>query len=165
MMLVTETYPVTHPLNIESDKEISNEHLARIIANLMGSTESMVFDSSKPQGQPRRCPDLSKAKMAIGFEAEVSLEEGLKETVEWYLGRKNKTRIASERSVAQAYHHHFFPLLYNRTGARARGVFETPGRGVSFHIPPILSLQESMQHCHTIRGRANRERVKNPYFL
>jgi len=102
MMLVTEKYPVADPVNIGSGEEISIGHLARIIAYRMGSTESMVFDSSKPQGQPRRCPDLSKAKMAIGFEAEVSLEEGLKETVEWYLGRKNKTRIASERSIAQA---------------------------------------------------------------
>ena len=55
-----------------------------MIANFTGFSGKIVWDSTKPDGQPRRCLDTSKAKTILGFEAEVDFKEGLKRTIEWY---------------------------------------------------------------------------------
>jgi len=81
---VCEKYAVADPLNIGSDDEISIADLARLIIELSGQNMTLEFDTSKPDGQPRRTPDTAKALEKIGFRAEVPLREGLKKSIEWY---------------------------------------------------------------------------------
>lgn len=73
------------PINIGTGKEIKICDLVEEIAAQMGFEGEIVYDSNKPDGQPRRCLDVSKAKEALGFEAQTDLQEGLKETIEWFL--------------------------------------------------------------------------------
>ena len=72
------------PVNIGTNSEISIRELAHKISDLMGYGGNIYFNSSYPDGQPRRCLDTSKAKNMFGFEAQVSLDEGLKRTIEWF---------------------------------------------------------------------------------
>lgn len=81
---VAEKHPKADPLNIGADDEISVRDLAALIARLAGSPAKLVFDPSKPSGQPRRHCDVAKAKKAIGFTARVALPEGLAKTIAWY---------------------------------------------------------------------------------
>ncbi|HVE13669.1 MAG TPA: NAD-dependent epimerase/dehydratase family protein [Elusimicrobiota bacterium] len=81
---VTERYAECDPLNLGSDEETSIGDLTRMIVELCGSKAALRFDSSAPQGQPRRCCDTTKARSTIGFRAEVPLREGLRRTIEWY---------------------------------------------------------------------------------
>ena len=82
--MAMEDYNSGEPLNIGTGKEISIFDLVYKIADLTGFRGKIEWDSSKPDGQPRRKLDVSKAKEQIGFEAEVDLDEGLKRTIEWY---------------------------------------------------------------------------------
>ena len=77
------------PINIGTGKEIKICDLASEIAEQMGFYGEILYDSSKPDGQPRRCLDTNKAKELLGFEAKTSFQEGLKKTIEWFL-RNNK---------------------------------------------------------------------------
>ena len=77
------------PINIGTGREIKICDLASEIAEQMGFSGEILYDSSKPDGQPRRCLDTSKAKELLGFEAKTSFQEGLKKTIEWFL-RNNK---------------------------------------------------------------------------
>lgn len=72
------------PINIGTGKEIKIIDLAETIADLMGFNGTIFFDSSKPDGQPRRCLDTARAKERLGFEATTDLETGLKSTIEWF---------------------------------------------------------------------------------
>ena len=81
---VIEKYPVPDPINIGTDEEIKIKDLIRLILKLSGKNPQVFFDTSKPTGQPRRNCDTRKAKEEIGFEAKVSLKEGLKKTIDWY---------------------------------------------------------------------------------
>ena len=81
---VCEKYPVADPLNIGSDEEISIGDLAKVLIELSGKDTELQFDTSKPDGQPRRTCDTTKAFEKIGFRAEVPLREGLKKSIEWY---------------------------------------------------------------------------------
>lgn len=84
LLEVVEKYPKADPLNIGADDEISVKDLAELILKLAGSRARLVFDVEKPSGQPRRRCDVTKAKKAIGFQARVSLPEGLAKTIAWY---------------------------------------------------------------------------------
>lgn len=84
LLEVAKKYPKADPLNIGADDEISVKDLAGLILKLAGSRAELVFDPSKPSGQPRRHCDVTKAKKAIGFQARVSLPEGLAKTIAWY---------------------------------------------------------------------------------
>jgi GDP-L-fucose synthase len=84
MILATEKYAVADPLNIGTDEEIKIKDLANLIVKLSGKTIKIIFDSSKPAGQPRRNADITKAKKVVGYKPEISLEEGLKTTIDWY---------------------------------------------------------------------------------
>jgi GDP-L-fucose synthase len=84
LLEVAEKYPKADPLNIGADDEISVKDLAELILKLAGSRAKLLFDASKPSGQPRRRCDVTKAKNALGFQALVALPEGLAKTIEWY---------------------------------------------------------------------------------
>ncbi len=75
---------VTGPLNLGSDEEISIKDLAKLIVELSGIKAEIIFDTSKPDGQPRRACDGTKAKEALQFQAAVPLRDGLRKTIEWY---------------------------------------------------------------------------------
>ena len=77
------------PINIGTGKEIKIKDLVKEIANIMGYKGDIIYDSSKPDGQPRRCLDTSRAKERLGFEAQVGLKEGLQRTINWYMENKN----------------------------------------------------------------------------
>lgn len=79
-----ERYNGAEPVNIGSGMEISIKDLAHLIAKLTGFTGNIVWDATKPNGQPRRCLDTSKAAQYFGFKAATPFEEGLQRTVEWY---------------------------------------------------------------------------------
>jgi GDP-L-fucose synthase len=84
LRLVTEKWEEPDPINIGTGKEILIKDLVELIADLSGFKGRIVWDSSKPDGQPRRCLDVSKAKERLGFVAKVNLETGLRRTIEWY---------------------------------------------------------------------------------
>lgn len=85
----TERYSGPEPVNIGAHREITIRELVSLIAELTGFTGEIRWDSSKPDGQPRRCLDTSRAREYFGFVAETDFREGLRETVDWY----RKTRV------------------------------------------------------------------------
>ena len=92
MMLACEKHAVCDAVNLGMDVETSISELVQGVLNAAGYGDAnLVFDSSKPEGQPRRSASIEKAKATIGFVPQTSLEEGLKETVAWY--RQNKERF------------------------------------------------------------------------
>ncbi|MFZ5933173.1 MAG: GDP-L-fucose synthase family protein [Patescibacteria group bacterium] len=82
--LAVEKYNKEYPVNLGSSYEISIRDLANLIKKLVGYKGKIVFDKSKPDGQPRRKVDISKAKKEFGFEARTTFEEGLRKTINWY---------------------------------------------------------------------------------
>jgi|SRR6266481_3490822 len=89
MMLAVEKYPQADPLNIGSSEEITIKELVRLIVRLSGRNLQLEFDTSKPCGAARRCPDISKARRLIGYHPKVTIEEGLKQTMDWYLQNRD----------------------------------------------------------------------------
>lgn len=85
VILATEKFDIVDPINLGTGEETSIAELASKIADLCEFRGEIVWDRSRPDGQPRRSLDVSKAKSEFGFEAEVSLDEGLQRTVAWYL--------------------------------------------------------------------------------
>jgi GDP-L-fucose synthase len=85
-----ETYAKKDPVNLGNGREITIKELAGLISRLMKFDGKIVWDRSKPDGQPRRCLDVGRAKAELGWSAKVGMEEGLKHTIEWYTkNRKN----------------------------------------------------------------------------
>ncbi len=84
MMLATENYAVADPVNLGSDEEITIRQLIETIVRVSGKSPKIVFDSTKPDGSPRRNSDNTKAKEKIGFVATTKLADGLQKTVAWY---------------------------------------------------------------------------------
>ncbi len=84
ILLAAERYNESEPVNLGSGMEISIKDLMHLIARLMGFGGEIVWDTSKPDGQPRRCLDTSKAERLFGFRAKTPFEEGLRRTVDWY---------------------------------------------------------------------------------
>jgi GDP-L-fucose synthase len=78
-------YNLSDPVNIGSGEEISIKILANKIKTMTGYKGDLVWDSSRPDGQPRRRLDVQKAKELFGFEAKTNLTEGLEKTIKWYL--------------------------------------------------------------------------------
>lgn len=79
-----EKYPVPDPVNIGTDEEVSIADLVRLIIRVSGRKTAVKFDTSKPDGSPRRNSDNTKAKEQVGFTAKISLTEGLQKTLLWY---------------------------------------------------------------------------------
>ncbi|MCX7681742.1 MAG: GDP-L-fucose synthase [Anaerolineae bacterium] len=90
IVLATERYDKPDPVNLGSGAEISIRELVGMIARLTGFTGRIVWDTTKPNGQPRRCLDVSRAKREFGFQAHMDFEEGLRRTIEWYIAERRK---------------------------------------------------------------------------
>jgi GDP-L-fucose synthase len=84
VILATQHYNGDAPVNIGVGKEIRIKDLAELIGRLTGFTGEIEWDASKPDGQPRRALDTTRAQDLFGFRARVRLEEGLRETIDWY---------------------------------------------------------------------------------
>ncbi len=84
ILLATEKYNKPAPVNLGAGKEIIIKELVDLIAELTEYKGKIVWDPSKPDGQPRRCLETSKAEEEFGFEGKTDFKEGLKRTVKWY---------------------------------------------------------------------------------
>ena len=87
--LAAERYDKPDPVNLGAGFEITIRDLATLIADLTGFTGEIVWDTTKPDGQPRRCLDVSRAEREFGFRAKTGFEDGLRATIGWY--REHRT--------------------------------------------------------------------------
>ncbi len=93
ILTATEKYNGAEPVNLGSGFEISIKDLAEMIARLTGFNGKLIWDTSKPNGQPRRGLDVTRAEKTFGWRAQVPFEEGLRRTIEWY--RSSMLKVAS----------------------------------------------------------------------
>ncbi|HEY2588272.1 MAG TPA: GDP-L-fucose synthase [Tepidisphaeraceae bacterium] len=94
LVAAMERYESPEPMNLGSGREISIKDLTHLVAKLVGFQGEVVWDTSKPDGQPRRCLDVTRAKQELGFIAGTTLEGGLRKTIEWY----EKNRAGSKHA-------------------------------------------------------------------
>ncbi|BCA53564.1 GDP-L-fucose synthase [Nitrospira sp. KM1] len=92
ILCAAEVYDDSLPVNLGTGTEITIKDLAVRIAHEIGFAGKIVWDTSKPNGQPRRCLDVTRAKELFGFQARHSLEIGLKKTIEWFMANRHKLR-------------------------------------------------------------------------
>ena len=92
IVLAAEKYDKAEPVNLGTGREITIKDLVALIAQLTDFDGQIVWNTSKPDGQPRRCLDTSRAKREFGFEAKTSFILGLQQTIEWY--RQNLLKLA-----------------------------------------------------------------------
>ena len=85
IVLATEKYNKSEPVNIGAGFEISIKDLVDLIVRLMDYRGEVVWDTSKPDGQPRRMLDTTRAFNEFGFKAKTGFENGLKKTIDWYV--------------------------------------------------------------------------------
>jgi len=90
IVAAAQRYDKPEPVNLGSGMEISIRELAEKIAALTGFRGRLVWDTSKPNGQPRRCLDVSRAEREFGFRARMPFDEGLRATVGWYLSERKR---------------------------------------------------------------------------
>lgn len=95
--LATERYSGTEPVNLGSGHEVSMRELIAVVADLVGFTGDIVWDTTMPNGQPRRCLDTSRALHNFGFSASTDFREGLARTIAWY--RKIGSTVVTDRPV------------------------------------------------------------------
>jgi len=88
IILATENYNKPNPVNIGAGFEIAIKDLVELIAKLTGFKGKIVWDTSKPDGQPRRLLNTSKAEKEFGFKVKIGFEKGLKRTIRWYISIK-----------------------------------------------------------------------------
>lgn len=93
ILLATEYYDGSEPVNLGSGYEISIKDLVQTISRLTGFTGDLIWDTSKPNGQPRRVLDTTRAAQYFGFQAQTNFENGLLKTIEWY--RANRSQRTS----------------------------------------------------------------------
>jgi len=93
IMLATEKYDKDEPVNIGAGFEITIKDLVEKIARLTGFTGKIVWDPTKPDGQPRRCLDTSRAQAEFGFKARTDFDKGLKATIDWYRANKDRMKL------------------------------------------------------------------------
>ena len=113
ILLAAERYNESEPVNLGSGMEISIKDLMHLIARLTGFEGKIVWDTSKPDGQPRRCLDTNKAERLFDFRATTPFEEGLRRTIQWY-----ERAGLREYSTTNA---ETFNVLLAGTGARSAG--------------------------------------------
>jgi GDP-L-fucose synthase len=90
IVLASELYNSSEPVNLGSGNEISIKNLAELIASKTGYQGQLTWDTTKPNGQPRRCLDTSRAWEGFGFKAKITFDEGLKRTIDWYQTNRAK---------------------------------------------------------------------------
>jgi GDP-L-fucose synthase len=95
IVLAMEGYDGGEPVNLGTGEEIAIRDLAQMIAEEVGFSGRMVWDTTKPNGQPRRCLDVSRAQEYFGFRARQDLREGIAKTVAWFLTHRSKDRLAA----------------------------------------------------------------------
>jgi GDP-L-fucose synthase len=94
IVLAAERYDNPEPVNLGSSSEISIRNLVTLIAKLTEFKGEIVWDATKPDGQPRRKLNVERARKEFGFESNVSFEEGLRETIAWYENAQSEVRPA-----------------------------------------------------------------------
>ena len=85
ILLATERYDRSDPVNIGAGFEIAIKDLAELIVEITGFRGRIIWDHTKPDGQPRRMLDTSRAFREFGFKAQTQFHEGLEKTIAWYL--------------------------------------------------------------------------------
>jgi GDP-L-fucose synthase len=95
ILLAAELYDGPDPVNLGSGQEVAIKELAETIARLCGFTGTLRWDSSKPDGQPRRGLDTTRAEKEFGFTAKTSLEDGLRATIAWYRAHREQAERAT----------------------------------------------------------------------
>ena len=90
-------YDAAEPINIGAGREITVKDLVQMIAKITGFTGEIRWNPAKPDGQPRRCLDVSKAEKSFGFRAQTSFEEGLRKTYDWYAELRDSNPRALEK--------------------------------------------------------------------
>jgi GDP-L-fucose synthase len=91
IVLAAESYDESEPVNLGTGKEISISELARMIAEEVGFRGAIVWDQTKPNGQPRRCLDTTRAERYFGFRAKFELRQGIIQTIEWFNAQRVRT--------------------------------------------------------------------------
>jgi len=92
ILLSAERYDGDDPVNLGTGEEISIRELAHMVAEKVGYTGEIAWDTTKPNGQPRRSLDISRAKQLFGFEAVHHLRDGIPKTVAWFMGHRDQLR-------------------------------------------------------------------------
>lgn len=92
IVTATEKYNSSEPVNLGSGYEISIKDLTEMIVNMVGFEGKLVWDTEKPNGQPRRGLDVTRAKERFGWSAKMPFNEGLKHTIEWFIANQDKIR-------------------------------------------------------------------------
>jgi GDP-L-fucose synthase len=95
ILLAAERYDGQEPVNLGTGEEISIRNLAEMIAAEVGFSGEIVWDKTKPNGQPRRCLDVSRAREYFGFVAAHRLKDGLGKTINWFQARRDTIRQVS----------------------------------------------------------------------
>ena len=91
ILLACEKYNMSEPVNLGSGFEISIKDLAKLISELTDFKGKVIWDKTKPDGQPRRRLDTKKAEKEFGFRAKTDFKEGLKKTIDWYKSARSST--------------------------------------------------------------------------
>ena len=91
ILLAAEHYNDSQPVNLGSGKEVSIKELVEMISRLTGFEGRIVWDTTRPNGQPQRSLDTSRANRVFGFKAQVGFEEGLRQTIEWYVAQQQRS--------------------------------------------------------------------------
>ena len=100
LVAALERYDSPEPMNLGSGREITVKALTELVARLSGFDGKIVWDPTKPDGQPRRCLDVSRAREALGFVAGTSLEDGLGKTIRWFREHRETFRGADSKAEA-----------------------------------------------------------------
>lgn len=95
IVLAAESYDDPQPVNLGSNHEVPIRDLARLIAELCDFHGEIVWDKTRPDGQPRRAVDPARAKEAFGFEARTDLRDGLRTTIDWYVNHRAEAEEAT----------------------------------------------------------------------
>jgi GDP-L-fucose synthase len=90
IILAGEHYNKPDPVNIGSGQEVAIRYLAELICELVGFSGTIHWDTTKPDGQPRRCLNTTRAHKEFGFKATTTLRDGLQETISWYEDHRKK---------------------------------------------------------------------------
>lgn len=92
LLAAFEAGGVAEPINLGSGREITIKNLTELIAQIVGFEGRIIWDPTKPDGQPRRCLSVERAKEKLGWEARVSLEDGLRQTIDWFRTHRDEMR-------------------------------------------------------------------------